>query len=251
MPFTPEERRARSAACSRAYRKANKATIAAKAKEKREQNKDAIAAYQKAYRATHKAEKRAKAIAYQAAHPGLVAAQRHGTYLRHKDTYAARKRAHYVANKTTIAIYQRLWSQANRAKINARVRTKYARNPVLRAQSRAKNRTHYANNHEMHLAKGRQRRASLRHAPINDLTAQQWREIQAAQEHCCAYCGKRCKGRLTQDHIIPLSKGGSHTLSNVVGACSTCNCQKFTGPPPVPVQPLLLTIAPRKKKKSS
>jgi 5-methylcytosine-specific restriction endonuclease McrA len=84
------------------------------------------------------------------------------------------------------------------------------------------------------------RRALKSAAPRNDLTHQQWLDIQAAQDHCCAYCGKHCKGRLTQDHITPLIKGGSHTLHNVIGACKPCNSKKRTKANPVPVQPLLL-----------
>lgn len=33
----------------------------------------------------------------------------------------------------------------------------------------------------------------------------------------------------------------------ITGACSSCNSKKHTGPPPIPVQPMLLTVAPRKK----
>mgnify|MGYP001617551454 CR=1 FL=1 len=95
-------------------------------------------------------------------------------------------------------------------------------------------------------AHGARRRARKAYAPINDLSAAQWREIQAAYAHRCAYCGKRAKGHLTQDHITPLIKGGNHTASNVLPACRSCNARKWTGPSPVPVQPLLLTIASRK-----
>jgi 5-methylcytosine-specific restriction endonuclease McrA len=91
------------------------------------------------------------------------------------------------------------------------------------------------------------KRARKRNAPINDLTADQWLELQAAHDHRCAYCGQRTNGHLTQDHIQPLSKGGPHTLTNIVPACQSCNSRKNTGPPPVPVQPLLLTLAPPRK----
>jgi len=40
----------------------------------------------------------------------------------------------------------------------------------------------------------------------------------------CYYCGKKAK--LTLDHVIPLSKGGLHELSNLVAACSPCNSSK-------------------------
>lgn len=46
----------------------------------------------------------------------------------------------------------------------------------------------------------------------------------------CAYCGgKGATGRwqgLQADHVIPISKGGTHVLSNVVPACRACNFSK-------------------------
>jgi 5-methylcytosine-specific restriction endonuclease McrA len=86
---------------------------------------------------------------------------------------------------------------------------------------------------------------------VRDFTAAQWKEMQEAYDHRCAYCGKRCKGKLTQDHITPLSQGGLHTASNIIPACSSCNNRKHTGPPLKPVQPMLLLIAPALKKKVS
>jgi 5-methylcytosine-specific restriction endonuclease McrA len=71
------------------------------------------------------------------------------------------------------------------------------------------------------------RRARKAAAPINDLTRKQWRAIKAAFGNRCAYCGEHFE-RLTMDHIIALSKGGSHTAGNVVPACRSCNCRKWT-----------------------
>jgi 5-methylcytosine-specific restriction endonuclease McrA len=43
----------------------------------------------------------------------------------------------------------------------------------------------------------------------------------------CAYCRKRVTLKtLTQDHMIPLSKGGSDFASNLVPACRSCNSRK-------------------------
>ena len=88
-------------------------------------------------------------------------------------------------------------------------------------------------------AKCAKRRACKREAPINDLTASQWRDIKVAYGHRCVYCGRKMQ-RLTMDHVIPLSKGGSHTVQNVVPACMSCNSKKGDRSPLVPVQPLLL-----------
>ena len=85
------------------------------------------------------------------------------------------------------------------------------------------------------------RHVRMEGARINDLTKKQWLAIQAAYHYRCVYCG--CKpAKLTKDHITPLFKGGNHTVSNVVPASKRCNSRKHTGPPPVPVQPLLFAI---------
>jgi 5-methylcytosine-specific restriction endonuclease McrA len=46
----------------------------------------------------------------------------------------------------------------------------------------------------------------------------------------CQYCGSRT-GALTCDHIVPVSRGGSSTLDNLVTACLACNLAKATCTP--------------------
>jgi 5-methylcytosine-specific restriction endonuclease McrA len=67
--------------------------------------------------------------------------------------------------------------------------------------------------------------------PGRDLTMDQWQAIQAEWDHRCAYCGK-VEIPLTMDHVIPVSKGGQHTASNVVPACLRCNLSKGDRPAP-------------------
>jgi 5-methylcytosine-specific restriction endonuclease McrA len=40
----------------------------------------------------------------------------------------------------------------------------------------------------------------------------------------CAYCG--AAGPLQRDCVLPISRGGRYTLSNVVPACRSCNTSK-------------------------
>ena len=41
--------------------------------------------------------------------------------------------------------------------------------------------------------------------------------------HSCQYCGNRAE---TMDHVVPRSRGGTHTWENVVAACRLCNARK-------------------------
>jgi 5-methylcytosine-specific restriction endonuclease McrA len=43
----------------------------------------------------------------------------------------------------------------------------------------------------------------------------------------CHMCNRKCSGtNLHIDHVIPLSRGGTHTLENLRVACATCNTSK-------------------------
>lgn len=59
-----------------------------------------------------------------------------------------------------------------------------------------------------------------------DLTPNQWLSIKY-QSPICPMCGRfvECEN-LTLDHIIPVSKGGQHTRSNVQPLCRSCNARK-------------------------
>lgn len=74
------------------------------------------------------------------------------------------------------------------------------------------------------------RRARILAAPVNDFTSLQWEQLKRDFQFRCAYCNR--KRKLTRDHVIPLSKGGAHTLSNIVPACQSCNSSKGTKAPP-------------------
>lgn len=42
---------------------------------------------------------------------------------------------------------------------------------------------------------------------------------------CCAYCGAK-PDRLDPDHVVPVSRGGPNTLTNLLPACLSCNSDK-------------------------
>jgi len=61
------------------------------------------------------------------------------------------------------------------------------------------------------------------------LTAEQWQATLEVFGHRCAYC-LRGDLPMTQDHVIPISKGGAHSEANVVPACKSCNSRKLARP---------------------
>ena len=40
----------------------------------------------------------------------------------------------------------------------------------------------------------------------------------------CAYCG--ATGDMSLDHVVPLSRGGTHEIDNLLPACRSCNSSK-------------------------
>ena len=51
-----------------------------------------------------------------------------------------------------------------------------------------------------------------------------WNKAKKFFNNRCAYCEKEEK--LTQEHFIPLSKGGEYTVNNIIPACQSCNSSK-------------------------
>lgn len=106
------------------------------------------------------------------------------------------QKQYYERNKEELQAYNREWMNSHREKMS-----------------------HYAQLR-------RHRTANLPHT----LTIAEWREILNEYNHCCAYCGKPGQ-RFTQEHKMPVSRGGGYTRENIVPACRSCNSQKHNKTP--------------------
>lgn len=118
--------------------------------------------------------------------------------LRHPDRVNARSRAWREANLARQEELTKVWREAN----------------PDRAKAIATNARH-------------RRRVHLKHA-VKDLTPTQWLETIKYFADECAYCGSKLE--LTQDHVVPVSDGGDHTMGNVIPACISCNSYKHARP---------------------
>lgn len=65
------------------------------------------------------------------------------------------------------------------------------------------------------------------------ITVGQWRDLCERFNNRCAYCGIHevilqilYNQKLTIDHVTPVSKGGEHSIENIVPACVSCNSSK-------------------------
>ena len=57
-------------------------------------------------------------------------------------------------------------------------------------------------------------------------TAQEWLALVGRHGDRCAYCGSQ--GPLHADHRIPVARGGSGLIENILPACVSCNLRKHT-----------------------
>lgn len=71
------------------------------------------------------------------------------------------------------------------------------------------------------------RRRARRLGAIGSHTVEQFYQLCSRLDWCCSYCNSKLDNRtVTEDHIIPLSKGGSDDIENIAPACRYCNTQK-------------------------
>lgn len=74
---------------------------------------------------------------------------------------------------------------------------------------------------------GTNREEYMRHArSIATHTAQEWRDKVAASRGLCHYCHRPVAHGGVKDHVVPVSRGGSDGIDNVVYACWDCNDAK-------------------------
>lgn len=68
-------------------------------------------------------------------------------------------------------------------------------------------------------------RTPVNRVPVPGLSDDVWRLIREMYDGRCYYCGKGGK-KLQREHRVPLARGGSNDISNIVPSCEACNRRK-------------------------
>jgi 5-methylcytosine-specific restriction endonuclease McrA len=132
------------------------------------------------------------------------------------------ERQRYPRIRTKLLAYQKKYSNEKFEYIKARSQRWYKDN---QERELAKRRVYCRNNRDKTAEYCRRARAKRREAILVGTPAEIAAKIQA-QNGRCFDCGR--KSKLTAGHLIPLVRGGSHSVHNVVGQCYPCNRKQWT-----------------------
>jgi 5-methylcytosine-specific restriction endonuclease McrA len=141
----------------------------------------------------------------------VIRARNRDWYARNRELRRAYRKAHYLAHGAEL-----------RAKARDRGRKKYNDDPrkVLDYYKAWRKRN-------LARARGYVRISNIRRRAVNAVahfTLEEWLALLAKHDGNCAYCGSR--EWIEADHRIPLCRGGTNSIDNILPACRHCNRRK-------------------------
>lgn len=155
------------------------------------------------------------------------------------DRVAEMNRQNYYADPDKARARARTyyWENAERIRLAAAGRSKawYAENRDAALEAGRERRARWTDEQrEMERHRGRhkshRRRADIYGSLVHEVTDEMVWEFNPSGPGCCNYC--RCELSFEDrrswhiDHVVPLARGGTHELSNLVVACPPCNHSK-------------------------
>ncbi len=145
-------------------------------------------------------------------------------YQEHSDERLAYRNTHREEIRARERRYDKEHATERLPNIKTNFRRYYQRNS---AKILAAHKLMHQQHPEWHRNQNYKRRGAEGH-----YTYDEWNNKLMEYGHRCAYCGtlesNTVEGKLTVDHVIPISKGGTNYIDNLVPACSLCNNEKFT-----------------------
>lgn len=96
--------------------------------------------------------------------------------------------------------------------------------PVTYRENRNAYTRKYRREHPEWAQAAKQRRRAREIGAAGHFTEQEWSDLKKKYKNKCAVCKEQKK--LTIDHIVPLSKGGTNYIENIQPLCLSCNSRK-------------------------
>lgn len=204
MPYRdPEKRRAAARDATRRWYQRNKEKIGAA---RRQKDRERYAAERESVLAA-----RRERYANDPSFAERIRSTNRDWYERHRDARRESKRRYYVSNAEELRAHDRERNRRRYAE-NPRAQLDYYKQWRLRNLERARNYLRVSRN---------KRRAA---AAGTHFTFQEWETLLVYHAGRCAYCGST--ERIEADHRIPLHRGGSNAIDNILPACRHCNRRK-------------------------
>ena len=145
--------------------------------------------------------------------------------LEHRDYVLVEKKRHYQENKEAYKNRAKLWQENNRERKNEISREFRKRHP---GRGRAATSV-WILEHPWKRAEYKRTRRNREYGADGSHTEQEWLSVKAMFNFTCPCClQKEPAIKLTEDHITPLSKGGSDHIENIQPLCGPCNSFKHT-----------------------
>lgn len=118
--------------------------------------------------------------------------------------------------------YHRVYAEKYSEKERERHRLKAAKRKLLRPKAQAIADKKWIKAHpEANRAKSHKRRVRIRNSEVLLILP---KELKRLYRMPCSFCGTIEK--ITADHIIPIARGGRHSIGNLQALCLSCNASK-------------------------
>jgi len=143
------------------------------------------------------------------------------------DVVRERNRRYHAANRERRLADSRRWREENPERMNG---LKQRWREANRGKESERHRRYAEQNPEQTAERKRRYRARKLGALVHDVSDSVIWQLNPAGPGCCNYCltplelSERKSWHI--DHVVPLSRGGLHELSNLVIACAPCNLSK-------------------------
>lgn len=140
----------------------------------------------------------------------------------HRDALKDGQDAYRVRNRMVLRVKNKAYRDASRDKFLASMATSRAKKIDL---YRKKNRKNYRAHPEPYKQRAHERRARVL-AAEGTFSGEQVRRMLEDQDCKCKACGDDISDAYHEDHVIPLSRGGSNWITNIQLLCPPCNLSK-------------------------